>query len=222
MAKNVLTYNLSEPLDGAATVKVEIDPVDGNLIIDGNAERGHELVSGELQYLEKQGIPTVFVKTINEQTVLSMKAQGGGQMWLRLPWRACNGATEWQIHLNPDLPSDIIAHSGGGNVKLDLSGMKITGVSAETGGGNMDVILPESVANTSVTARSGAGNVTLIVPNGISARIHATTGMGKVIMDPQFSQIDKVTFQSPDYERASEKVEITLESGAGNVSVATK
>ena len=132
------------------------------------------------------------------------------------------GAIEWQVHLNPTVSYDITAHSGGGNVKLDLAGMAVTRVAADTGGGNVDVVLPDDAANLSVNARTGAGNVVVLVPNGVAVRIHATTGLGKAIVGPQFSKIDDNTYQSPDYDGAANKVEITANSGAGNVEVNTK
>lgn len=245
MAKKVLTYNLSEPLCGATTAKVEIDVADGNLTIDKLTDGEQVLASGTLQYLEGQGLPTRSVKTIDGQATLALKARNTGRPWFHLPWSACNAATEWQIHLNPNLQSDITAHSGGGNIKLDLAGMTLTCLSADTGGGNMDVALPDNAANLSMTAKTGAGNVTVDVgkgitgsntinansgagnvvvrvPSGIAARIHATTGLGKVIADSRFSQTNKDTYQSSDYDGAADKVEITVNSGAGNVSVNTK
>jgi Cell wall-active antibiotics response LiaF, C-terminal len=161
-----------------------------------------------------------------------------------LPWAACNGAYEWQIHLNPNVQSDITAHSGGGNVKLNLAGMAVTHLSADTGGGNMDVVLPDNAANLSVTAKtgggnvsvglgsgttgsntinatSGAGNVVVCVPSGIAAKIHASSGLGKVIVDSRFSQTDNNTYQSPDYDGAANKVEIMAHSGTGTVSITT-
>ena len=109
----------------------------------------------------------------------------------------------------------------------------------------MDVVLPDNAANLSVTARSGAGNVSVEfgngitgsntvnaksgagnvvvqVPNGLAARVHVTYGMGKATIDSRFSKIDKNTYQSPDYDGAANNVEITVNSGAGNVSVYTK
>jgi len=222
MANSVLTHNLSEPLGNATAAKVDIDNGDGNLAIDGLIGGEPLLASGTLQYLEKQGLPTRTLNTSNDQATLKLKASGGGQPWFHLPWQACNGATEWQIHLNPRVQSDITAHSGGGNVKLDLAGMAVTRVAADTGGGNMDVVLPEDAANLSVTAKSGAGNVVVHVPSGIAARIHASTGLGKVIVDPRFSKTDKNTYQSSDFDSAANKVEITVKSGAGNVEVNTK
>ncbi len=222
MAKNILTHNLSEPLGDATVAKVDIDNGDGNLAIDGLAGGEQLLASGTLQYLENQGLPTRTLNTSNGQATLKLKASGGGQPWFHFPWQACNGATEWQIHLNPEVKSDITAHSGGGNVKLDLAGMAVTRVAADTGGGNMDVVLPEDAANLSVTAKTGAGNVVVRIPSGVAARIHATTGLGKATVDPRFSKTDKNTYQSSDFDSAANKVEITVHSGAGNVRVNTK
>ena len=222
MATNVLTQNLSEPLGNATAAKVTIDNGDGNLVMDGLTSGEQLLASGTLQYLEKQGLPIRTLNTSNGQATLQLKASGGGQPWFRFPWHTCNGATEWQIHLNPKVQFDLTAHSDGGNVRLDLAGMAVTHVAADTGGGNMDVVLPEDAANLSVTAKSGAGNVVVRVPSSIAARIHASTGLGKVIVDSRFSKTDKNTYQSPDFDSAAKKVEITVNSGAGNVEVNTK
>ena len=86
----------------------------------------------------------------------------------------------------------------------------------------MDVVLPDNAANLSVTAKTGAGKVVVRVPSGIAAKIHATSGLGKVIVDSRFSKIDDNTYQSPNYDSAANKVEITVNSGAGDVSVNTK
>lgn len=221
MAKKVFTYHLSEPLHGAANARIEIDLVDGNLKIDA-LPNGSELASGDLQYLENQEPPTSLVTLNGSRATFTLKSGSKGQPWIRLPWAACNGATEWQVHLNPTIVMDIAAYSGGGNVWLDLTGLSATRIMAETGGGNMELILPDHLVDVHVILKSGAGNVTVHIPGGISAKIHATTGLGKVIMDGRFNQIDKSTYQSPDYDNAIEKIEISASSGAGNVIIKEK
>ena len=244
MTKNLLTEHLSEPLNDATTAKVDIHAGDGNLTIDRLTGGEQVLASGMLQYFENQGLPTRTLDSSKGQATFTLRGGRAGRPWFHFPWSACNGATVWQIHLNPRVASDITAHSDGGNVKLNLAGMAVTRVSADTGGGNVDVILPDNAANLSVTAKTGAGNVTIEIgsgitggnivdassgagnvvvriPSGVAARIHATTGMGKALMDPRFNQTGKDTYQSPDYDNAANKVEITIGSGAGNVSVNT-
>jgi predicted membrane protein len=222
MAKKVLTDNLSEPLNGATTARVDIHAGDGNLTIDRLTGGEQVLASGTLQYLENQGLPTRTLVSNNGQATLTLRGSQDVRPRFRLPWAACNGATEWQIHLNPAVSSDITAHSNGGNVKLNMDGMIITRISADTGGGNIDIVLPGNAANISVHAKTGAGNAAVSIPSGVAARIHATTGLGKTIVDPQFSQIDKNTYQSAGFDTTANKVDITLHSGAGNVSVNTR
>jgi Cell wall-active antibiotics response 4TMS YvqF len=245
MTKNVLTHKLSEPLNGTKTAIVEINTDSGNLTIDQLTGDEHVLASGTLEYFEKQGLPTRTLSSSNGQATLTLRGGGSGRSWFGFPWAACKGAYEWQIHLNPTVSSDITAHSGGGNVKLDLARMTVTHLSADTGGGNMAVVLPDNAANLSVTAKTGGGNITVElgsgttgsntvnansgagnmvvrVPSGIAAKVHASSGLGKVIVNPQFSKIDGNTYQSPDYDGAADRVEITVNSGAGNVSVDSK
>ena len=222
-SKIVLTDHLSEPLKGAATAKVDINSESGNLTIDRLTGGEQLLASGTLQYIEKQGPPTRTLDSSNGHTSLTLK--GGrdiGRPWLRLPWAACNGALEWQIYLNPTVSFDIKAHSSGGNVKLNLAGTVVTSILTDTGGGNIDVVLPDKADDLNVVAKTGAGNVVLQIPGGIEARIHATSGLGKLIMDARFNKIDDNTYQSPGYEGAANKVEITAATGAGNVIVNTR
>jgi hypothetical protein len=246
MAKNdVLIDNLAEPLNGVTVAEVNINAGDGNVTIDRLTGGEPLLISGALQYVEKQGRPTRTMVARNDRAIFTLRGGTAGQRWFRLPWAACNGATEWNIHLNPTVSSDITVHSDGGNVKLALAGTVITRVSADTGGGNMDVVLPDNAADLSATAKtgagdvaveigdgitgsntvnanSGAGDVVVCIPSGVAARIHATTGLGKVTVDPQFSQTADNTYQSSDFDSAVDRVEITANSGAGNVSVNSK
>ena len=240
----LLTEPFSEPLNGVTSAKVEISAGSGNLVIDGQTNGEQALASGSLQYFENKLMPARSLNVNNGQAVFSVKMEDAGQRWLRLPWDACNGATLWQFHLNPAVLSDITAHSGGGNVSLDLSNLQVGRVSTDTGGGNVEVILPEEAANLNVDARtgggnmtvrigsttgsgvvsakSGAGNVVVHLPGGMAAKVHVSSGMGKVILDPRFSLVDKNTYQTSDFDSATDKVEITASSGAGNVTVDTK
>ena len=222
MAKKVFTHNLYEPLNGVTTVKVDIDAGDGNLSVDGLAAGEPALATGTLQVLESEGQPTRALIARDVPATFTLRREKRQGRFVRLPWAACNGATEWQIHLNPTAALDITAHSDGGNVKLDLEGMAVTHVSADTGGGNVDVRLPDPGADLSVTAKSGAGNVTVLVPSGVVARIHARTGLGKTIVDPRFTKTGDNTYESPNFGSATRTIEVTAQSGAGNVVVATR
>ncbi len=219
MSGNLMTHTLSEPLDGMTTAKVSINPGDGNLEIDSLTGGEQILAGGSLQYFEKQGLPNRSVVIMNGQASFTLEPGGGRQPWFRLPWAAYNGATVWQIHLNPKVVTDLTAHSDGGNIKLNLAGTAVARVSADTGGGNIDLVLPDNAASLTVTARTGAGNVTVELPGGVAARVRVSLGLGKAIIDPQLSQVDKNTYQTPGFDQAANRLEITAGSGAGNISI---
>ncbi len=57
-------------------------------------------------------------------------------------------------------------------------------------------------------------NVVVEVTRGIPARVEASMGMGKVIMDPRFSKLGAHMYQSAEYEDVADKVDIIVDSGA--------
>ena len=221
-SNELLTYVLSEPLPEARIANVQIIADNGSLTIDRLTSGEPNLASDQLQYFEKQGPPTQTLDVKDGQANLTVRGSRSERPWIRLPWAACNGAHEWQIHLNPDISMDLLAHSGGGNIRLDLAGTTLTNLSAATGGGNIDVILPELLTDLDVEVETGAGNATVQLPGGVEARIHASSGLGKVIVDSGFKLIAEKTYQSDGYDNADKKVSIKTTSGAGNVTISTR
>lgn len=245
MANKTLVDNISEPLNGASNAKFEITTASGNLTIDRHSGGEAVLATGALEYLDGLEPPRRSLTVDNSEATLALTGSGARKSWFSLPWSVCNGAFEWQIHVNPTVPADITAHTGGGNVRLNLVGMILTRLSADAGGGNMDVILPDNSTNLNVVAdtgggnvsveigsgmsgsnivnaHSGAGNVIVRLPRGIAARLEATSGMGKVIVDPRFQKLDRNIYQSPEYDSSTDRVEIKVHSGAGNVSILSR
>lgn len=219
MAKKVLIHTLAVPRNGARSTLADIQMTDGNLVLGGLTGPEPALASGELEYLQNQDQPEQSVTVQPGQTVLALKAGRQGQPWLRLPWAACNGATEWRIRLSPETAWEIRAHSGGGNVTLDLSGLRLTGLTAGSGGGNLNVSLPPAGGAVNAALKSGAGNVIAQVPAGSAVRVQATTGLGKVILPPQYQKMETSIYQTPGYDRAAERYDLVLSSGAGNVKI---
>ena len=105
----------------------------------------------------------------------------------------------------------------------EMEAQGLVPVTAKTGGGNVTVVVGRGMTGSNtIIATSGAGNVIVRLPSGIAARIHASSGMGKLAIDTQFTTVDDYTYESPDFSDAVDKIEITVESGAGDVSVITE
>lgn len=244
MSGNVTNHEVSEPLDGIASARIDIHAGDGNMVIDTLAPGGSLLMSGILQVLDSQDLPVKSLVKENGQAAFSLRGSDARRRWFHFPWSACNGATEWIIHLNPAVSTDLTAHSDGGNLSLVLVAMPLTRVYADTGGGNIDLILPDHATNLSVYAKTGAGNVTvelgdglaktnkidaisgagnvvITIPRGTAVRIHVATGLGGVSVDPEYQQVEKDLYQTPDFVSAVDRVEIVARSGAGAVVIKT-
>lgn len=218
----VLTSRLDAPLDDISEAKVDINVGDGNLIVGSLSGDGSLLFTGSLQYLETQNPPDHALEAFSGKATLNLSASGPGKSGPRLPWEACNGLTEWQVSFNPAVSYEFKAHSDGGNIALELGDLTIRGLVADTGGGNLDVSLPVPAENLSVALESGAGNVNVFVPMGAAVSLSASTGLGTVIANPPFIQTDEDTYQTPGYEEAAVKIEITAKSGAGNVTITAR
>ncbi len=238
-AGDLLSKNFEEPLDSATTAKVTIDPGDGNLTLEKNTSGEQMLATGSLQYYENNGAPLTSVNTSDGNTSFTLTSNGG-QRWLDLPWSDCNGGTEWSVYLNPLVSYELSILTEGGIIKIDLTDLIVTRVNAETGGGNMEITLPQTSENLSVSAKTGAGKVTInvgniikgrnsinassgagemnvVIPAGVAARISITEG--NVIADSELIKIDDTTYETSDYQTASDVLDITAGSGAGKVIV---
>ncbi len=242
--RTVRNQELAETLGAVTAAQFEINTGTGNLALNGLTGGEPLLAGGSLEYLEGQGQPERSLTTNNDQVVLKWAASGVQPSGFRFPWEDDNGEVNWKVSLNPSVSYNLTAHSDGGNIKLNLAGLAITQVNADTDGGKIEVILPDRTANLGLTAKSGggnvtveigssitgshtinassgAGNVTVRLPEGTAARIRVTSGMGNANVASHFLKIDDKTYQSPDYESAADRVEITADSGAGDVTIET-
>lgn len=240
----LLSKSLSEPLNNVKAARFDINADAANLTIDDDADK-QLLAGGEVQYFEGQGLPISSLAEENGRSILMLKSNKAPVSAFRFPWDACRGgAYKWQIHLNHAVCSDINAYSSGGDILLNLDETTLTRLTAATGGGNVNAVLSEKSVNafyviktgggnvdvalrgtagsSALTAESGAGNVSVSIPNDTEARIRATAGLGKVVVDSRFTKVNGDTYQSSGYDKAANKFDIMLKSGAGNVSVVVK
>lgn len=220
--ENIRSEVFSEPLGEVKTAALSIDVGDGDLTVTSLNGDDPMVIRAELQYPEDQPVPQHSLEAINGQATIKLEPGSQEKSGLRLPWEACNSLTDWRIQLNPAVAYDFNASSDGGNVRLELDGMTLAGVTAETGGGSMEIFLPEPASSYSLSAKTGAGKVFVYVPAGTAAQIHATSGLGKVTVDPRFVEVEAGVYQSADYDSAASRIDIRVECGAGEIQVLTR
>jgi hypothetical protein len=127
-----------------------------------------------------QGVITFDVRGDTEKTVRLYETTDTSS-WVN--WNLSFENYEWNIGLNPTVPTDLILDSGSGSVRADLSGLMLESLVADTGSGSVSIDLPESATPISVTLSSGSGSISLDLSDNTAVTIVLESGSGSVHID---------------------------------------
>lgn len=199
----------SIPLDGASRAEIELMHGAGELRVAAGAGSGvlaEGTFGGGLRYQAKRKGDLIDVE---------MKMRVEPVTFLN--WAP--GGYDWDVRLNPDVPLMLKCETGASHSMLDLRDLKVTELKLETGASASEVTLPASAGYTRVKVEAGAARVDIRVPGGVAARIKTSGALASMAVDEtRFPGFDN-RYQSPDYERAANKVEIDVATGVGAVTV---
>ncbi len=199
---------LSIPLESARSARIKLDHGAGRLNIQSGAS-STELLSGvfgaEVDY-----------KSNLESDQLQVKVRNSPHFWAWFPGESL----DWDIHLNGDIPLNLKIDSGASASTLDLTDLKVVDLDIDTGASSAEVNLPANAGNTRVEIDSGAASLNLRVPSGVAARIKVKSGIASVNVDPnRFPRLDGGLYQSADYATATNRVDISIDTGVGSVEI---
>ncbi|HEU0168678.1 MAG TPA: DUF5668 domain-containing protein, partial [Chloroflexota bacterium] len=97
---------------------------------------------------------------------------GGG-----FPFFNGNDGTQASFFLNPTIPLALTIQEGATTSHLDLSGLKVTSLTLDTGASTTDVTLPAQAGSTTAQIRGGAATINITVPQGVGAQITYQGGL---------------------------------------------
>lgn len=141
------------------------------------------------------------------------------EIWGNLSFPGTRGL-EWDLALNPTVPLALKYEGGAAETRMDLSGLKMTGLEISTGASSTDVVLPVPSGTVRVVVSSGAASVKLRLPADVPASIHGTMGLGSLDVDAmRFPRRGSGAFESDNYATAADRIEVTVEGGVGSVQV---
>jgi hypothetical protein len=219
------TYNLNFPIAGAKSASVDISFGTGDLTIDSRAN-SQDLATGSLEYYSDNGAPNVRLDRNTDSTDLTIRSNEGFHFGffnigsVRAP--------HWDIHLNPALPTTLKVDLGAGNTVLNLSDIKLLGLTVDGGAGNASVTFPAVTQPTVSTIDGGVGNLTLHIPKGTEARITIDSGIGNVHIDSRFAKQSSgpdVFVSDPDvyvtagYDATPDSLDLRVGAGVGNIDI---
>jgi len=201
--------NASIELQGATSASLKISHGAGELKIHSGAG-GNELVRGSfLGGLDRKS------NRNGDQLEAQMRPARDA---IEFPFFGPRSQLDWDVALNADIPIALDLNLGANKSTLDLRDMKLTHLDLDTGASETTVTLP---ARGRFTADFdlGAAALTVTIPQGLSARIRASLGAADLKIDKSRFPYNGSYYQSPDFDSASNAVDMTIDAGAASIKV---
>jgi hypothetical protein len=96
--------------------------------------------------------------------------------------------------------------------------MHITDLKFETGASETRITLP-SRGRFTADLDLGAASLEITIPDGLSARIRASLGAVEMKVDESRFPRNGSYYQSPNFESATNAVDMTIDAGAASIKV---
>jgi hypothetical protein len=132
-----------------------------------------------------------------------------------------SGGLRMDLSLAPEVPiTSLIVQTGATEAHLDLSSLRVSNIDMSLGAATATIRLPENAGLTTVHISGGASTIFLEVPQGVAARIQHRGGLSTLNVDRgRFPLVSDGVYRSADYDTASNKVDVNLETGVTTIQV---
>ncbi len=197
----------SVPLSGARSARFKFSHGAGQLEIVGGAPAGQAIVGSSAAGMNKE--------SRMEGDRLEVKVEAGPSI---VPFVGPSEGV-WRFQLTQEVPVTLILESGASSVNIDLKDVLATFIQLKTGASSSSVVMPARGVSI-LKVESGVASVNVRIPEGTAARIRVKEGVTSVNVDTnRFPRLDSGLYQSPDFDTATDRAEIDIESGLGALSV---
>ncbi len=204
--------NISVPLEGAKEVSVKLEHGAGRLVISGAAPKDQAL-TGTFNAMRLSSRMEGSKLNVNLRTAVE------GTFLFIFPWNWSRGHRTWEFSLNPEVPISLKIETGASDNRLDLSEAKVIDLDIDTGASSTTILMPKSAGHTKTDISGGAASFDITVPDGVAASIRVDSGLGSVSIDEaRFPRAGK-SYQSADYDKAANTLDLRLEVGVSSVTI---
>lgn len=128
------------------------------------------------------------------------------------------GRSEWVIHLNQDIPTDLEIEFGAGEADLKLGGLTLTRLRVESGVGRLALDMSgEWKRSMEAYIKAGIGDSVLRLPQNAGVRVHSTVGLGSI--KPHSLNWDGEAYTNALYGQTEVNLDITVEGSIGKINL---
>jgi hypothetical protein len=197
----------SVPLGAAKSANFRFSHGAGQIEITGGAPTGQALVGSSAVGMNQ--------KSRLDGDRLDVKVDAGPSF---VPFISPSEGV-WRFQLTQEIPVKLIVEAGASSLNIDLKDVPATHVELKTGASSSNVTMPARGVSL-LDVEAGAASVNIRIPESTAARIRVKEGVTSVNVDTnRFPRLDSGFYQSSNYDTATDRAEINIESGLGSVSV---
>jgi hypothetical protein len=130
-------------------------------------------------------------------------------------------AADMDLTLTPDVPiTALTIQTGATDARIDLSKLRVGSLEMSIGAATTWLRFPEAAGLTTAHITGGASTLTIQVPQGVAAQIQMRGGLSTVNVDQsRFPRVNDNLYRSPDYDTATNKVDLSIETGVTTIQV---
>lgn len=211
LRREISGQSVSQSLEGAGLAEVSIRPAAASLRVAGGAAAG-KVVEGTVAV---QAGETATGESRLANDVLYYSVESREVRAVFGPW---GGGRVWDLRLTDQAQLTLRVGMGAGQANLDLRGLKLTSLVAETGMGQTIVTLP-SGGRVQARVSVAMGEVIIRVPRGTAYRVNARAALGSSRLPSGESHFGPATVTSPGFESAQDRIEVDASCAIGGVVV---
>jgi len=203
--------NAALPLGGAHSARVVIKHGAGQLRVDAGEASDMLLAGAFTGGVESQR------NDHGEETDIELKMPS--QAFAPWDWFNLREGLAWDVQLNPTIPLKLSVDTGASSSHLNLTKLNVQRLDIHTGASSVEVTMPAHAGRTTARVESGVASVDIRVPDGVAARISGNVGMGELKVDQSRFPRHNGTYETPNFDTATDRIELDVQGGVGAVSV---
>jgi len=125
----------------------------------------------------------------------------------------------WRYQITQAVPVTLKIDAGASKLDIDLRDVLASHIELETGASSVNMTLPARGASI-LDVEAGAASIKIRVPDSIVARIQVEEGATALNVDTtRFPRLDSGLYQSANFDSATDRTEINIESGLGSITI---
>ena len=199
--------------DGVKTIRTELSMGVGMLNVKGGSSGA---VDAEFTYNVPSWKPEVTSSKSGDAQNISIE-----QPKTKNFNDASNTKYTWNIKLNNNLLQDVTLNMGVGKGNVDLKDIKLKELDVKCGVGDITLDLAGNYANdVDVTVKGGVGKSVIYVPKNMGVKVKASKGLGRVRCSGLSG--NENVYTNDNYGKNSNNIDISVESGIGDITIEQK